>query len=133
MQGTHWNRIKCQEHMGIIQKMSSDKQQSTLIHKFGNPLRIPGPPKLYCIDLVEAYVMQESVSLRIFVRRKGMIRDCPMDIHMRNIWRKVKRGKKIGTDSSTRFLQVSSFEKTHDVCQKYEGARMMYYLGVPKV
>jgi hypothetical protein len=43
--------------------MTSDNQ---LIHKFG----IPGDsiPGLYCI----AWLMQESVSPRIFVRKKGM-------------------------------------------------------------
>jgi hypothetical protein len=29
-------------------------------------------PKLYCVDLAEAYVMQEGASLRNFVRKKGM-------------------------------------------------------------
>jgi hypothetical protein len=30
--------------------------------------------------------MQESVSLRIYVRRKGMTRDRPTNVCMRNLW-----------------------------------------------
>ncbi len=37
VQGTNWNAIAWK----VVQKLSSDKQQSTLIHEFGNPLRIP--------------------------------------------------------------------------------------------
>jgi hypothetical protein len=63
--------------------------------------------------------MQESVSLRIFARRKGMICVRPTDICMKNLWQKAKRGKKTGTNSNTRFPQASCFKKMHDVCQKY--------------
>jgi hypothetical protein len=42
-QGTHWNVIKCKKPLGSIQKLSMKKEQSTFIHKFGNPLRIPYP------------------------------------------------------------------------------------------
>jgi hypothetical protein len=41
VQGTHWNANKCQERLGSHPEAVSDKQQSTLIHKFGNPLGIP--------------------------------------------------------------------------------------------
>ncbi len=41
-------------------------------------------PGLYWVDLAEAYVMQEDVSLRILTR-KGMIRHCPMDVWTRNL------------------------------------------------
>jgi hypothetical protein len=50
-------------------------------------------PELYCVDLAEADVMQKSASLRIFVRKKGMIRDRPMDVHTRNLWQKGRNGK----------------------------------------
>ncbi len=36
-----------------------------------------------------------------YVRRKGMICDCPMDVCMRNLWQKAEQGKKTGTNSST--------------------------------
>jgi hypothetical protein len=67
VQGTNWNAIKCKECLGshpeavvrqatinldsqiweslsaweVVQKLSSYKQQSTLIQDFGNPLGIP--------------------------------------------------------------------------------------------
>jgi hypothetical protein len=41
---------------------------------------------------------------------------------VRNLPRKAERGKKTGTDSTTRFPQVSCFEKMHDVCPKYKGS-----------
>jgi hypothetical protein len=34
---------ECKEHLGILQELSYDKQQSTLIYKFEIPLRIPYP------------------------------------------------------------------------------------------
>ncbi len=57
-----------------------------------------------------------------------MIRDRPMDVCMRNLWQKVEWGKNAGTNSSTRFPRASFFEKTHNVCQKYGGACMTWYL-----
>ncbi len=43
VQGTHWNAIKCKSTWAIVQKLSSDKQQSIFIQEFGNPLSIPCP------------------------------------------------------------------------------------------
>ncbi len=88
---------------------------------------------LVLCDLVEAYVMQKSESSRIFVRKKGMIRDHPTDVCMRNLRQRAEMGKKTGKESTTRSPQASCFEKTCDVCQKYGGARTAKYLGVPKV
>ncbi len=79
-------------------------------------------PGLYCVDLAKAYVMQESVSSRILMRRKGMICDRPMDVCTRNLWKKAERGKNAGTNSGTRPPQASYFEKMHKMCQKYGGA-----------
>ncbi len=45
-------------------------------------------PELYCIDLAEAYVTQESVSSKFSWRRKGMIRDCLTDVCMRSLWQR---------------------------------------------
>jgi hypothetical protein len=85
-----------------------------LIHEFGNPLGIPYPS--CTAQLSGAYVTQESVSLRIFVSKKGMICICPMDICTRNLRQKVERGKITGSESTTRFQQASCFEKpTHSV------------------
>jgi hypothetical protein len=46
------------------------------------------------------------------VRKKGMICICPMDICMRNLRQKAEKGTIIGSESTTRFRQVSCFEKT---------------------
>ncbi len=55
--------------------------------------------------------MQESVRLRIFVGKKGMICILPMGVCTRNLQRKVERGKITGSESTTRFSQASCFEK----------------------
>jgi hypothetical protein len=89
--------------------------------------------ELYCVDLVEAYVTQESISLRICCEKKGMFCVRPMDVCMKNLWKKAEWGKKTSTESRTRVQQVSCFKKTCDVCQKYGGACTTYYLRVPKV
>ncbi len=124
VQRTHWNVIKCQERLGnhpeAVVRQATINLKSRVWKSLEDYL-----PKLYCIDLAEAYIMQESVNSRIFVRRKGMIRVCPTDVRMRNLRQKAERGKKTGTYSNTRFPQASCFEKMHNVCQKYGGARMM--------
>jgi hypothetical protein len=43
MKGTHWNANKWKSAWEVVQKLSLDKQQSTFIHKFKNPLGIPCP------------------------------------------------------------------------------------------
>ncbi len=59
-----------------------------LIHAFRNPL---GIPYLSCTaKLSRAYVMQKSVSSRIFVSKKSMICICPMDVCTRNLRKKVE-------------------------------------------
>jgi hypothetical protein len=45
------------------------------------------------------------------VSKKGMICVRPMDICTRNLWQKVERGKITGSESATRFLRASCFEK----------------------
>jgi hypothetical protein len=125
VQGTHWNRNKCKEGLGncpeAVVRQATINLDSRVWKSRGDSL-----PKLYFVDLAEAYVMQESVSSRTFVRRKGMIRDRPTDVCMRNFRQKMERGKKTGTESITRFPQASCFKKTHDVCQKYGGAYTTY-------
>ncbi len=53
----------------IVQKLLSDKQQSTFIHKFWKSLG-DSLPELYCFDSAKAYVMQESVDSRILCEKK---------------------------------------------------------------
>ncbi len=132
VQGTHWNAIKCKEHLGncpeAVIRQATINLNSQLWKSLENSL-----PKLYCVDLAEAYVMQESVNLRTYYEKIGVFCAHPMDVCMRNLQQKAEWGKKTGTNSYTRFPWASCFKKMHDVCQKYGGARMTYYLGVPKV
>jgi hypothetical protein len=128
VQGTSWNAIKCKEHLRscpeAVVRQATINLYSRVWKSLGNSF-----PELYCVDLAEAYVMQESVSSRIYVRRKGMTRDRPVDVHMRNLWQKAERGKNAGTNSCTRFPRASCFKKTHHVCQKYGGACTTWYSG----
>jgi hypothetical protein len=69
LQGTHWNAIKCQERLGkhpeaIIRPATINL--NSRVWKF----REDSLPKLYCVDLVEAYITQESVSSRILGEKK---------------------------------------------------------------
>ncbi len=79
-------------------------------------------PKLYCIDLVKAYVMQESVSSRILSEKKRYDLQSPNGQSHKKPLAKVDKGKKTSTNSSTRFPQASCFKKMRDVCQEYGGA-----------
>ncbi len=131
VQGTYWNAIKCKEHLGnrpeaVVRQATINNSQ--VWKSLENSL-----PKLYCVVLAEAYVMQESVNLRTYCEKIGMFCTHPMDVCMRNLQRKAERGKKTSANSYTRFPWASCFKKMHDVCQKYGGARMAYYLGVSKV
>ena len=58
--------------------------------------------------------MQESVSSRILVSKKGMIRIRPMDICTRNLWQKAERGKNTSSESTTMLTRASCFEKPTD-------------------
>jgi hypothetical protein len=121
---THWNAIKCQEHLGNCPEADIRQATINLNSRVWKSLE-DSLPKLYCIDLAKAYVKQESFSLRICVRRKGMIFVCPMNVPMRNLQQKAEQGKKTSTNSNTRFLQESCSMNMHDVCQKYGGTCTM--------
>jgi hypothetical protein len=69
VQGTHWNAIKCQERLGNCPE--ADVRQATINHNSGVWKSLEDfLPKLCYVDLLEAYVMQESVSLRILGEKK---------------------------------------------------------------
>jgi hypothetical protein len=55
--------------------------------------------------------MQESVSSRIVVSKKGMVCVFPTDVCTRNLLQKAERGKITGSESNTRFPRASCFEK----------------------
>jgi hypothetical protein len=84
--GTIWNAIKCKERLRSHPEAVDRQATINLILQVWKSLG-DSFPELYCIDLAEAYVTPENVSLEIFQRRKGMIRDRLMDVCMRNLWR----------------------------------------------
>ncbi len=114
--------IKCKERLGSRPEAVIGQATINLDSQVWKSLE-DFLPELYCVDLAEAYVMQESASLRIFVSKIGMICGCPTDICMRNLRQKMAMGKKTGSESTTRVPRASCFEKTCDVCQKLGGAR----------
>jgi hypothetical protein len=69
VQGTHWNVIKCKEclgnHLEAVVRQATISLYSQVWKSLGDSL-----PELYCIDLAEAYVMQENVSSRILGEKK---------------------------------------------------------------
>ncbi len=70
VQGTSWNAIKCKEHLGshpeAVIRQAKINLDSQAWKSLGGSF-----PELYCVDLVEAYVMQESVSSRILCEKKS--------------------------------------------------------------
>ncbi len=71
-QGIHWNTIKCKELLGncpeAVIGQTIINLDSQVWKSFEDSL-----PKLYCIDLAEAYVMQESASSRIVCEKKRYV------------------------------------------------------------
>ena len=69
VQGTHCNVNKCKEHLGncpeAVVRQAIINLDSQVWKSLGDSL-----PKLYCVDLTEAYVTQESVSSRILCEKK---------------------------------------------------------------
>ncbi len=129
VQGNYWNRIKCKEHCG--NSPEAVKGQA-IINLYSQAWKIleDSLPEMYCVDLTEAYVMQDGASLRIIVRRNCMIHDCPTDNCIRNFWQKAEIRNKPSTESTTRVPQMSCFEKAVQCVPETWGC---YYLGVPKV
>ncbi len=119
---TNWNVIKCKKCLWSHPEAVSARQatinlDSQLWNSFGDSL-----PELYCIDLAEAYVMQENVSLRNIAWEEKVL---PTDVPMRNLRQKAEW--ETGTNSCTRFPWESCFKKTCHVCQKYGGACTTWY------
>jgi hypothetical protein len=69
VQGTHWNGIKCPERLGnspvAVIRQATINRNSQAWKSLEDFL-----PKLYCVDLAEAHVTQESVSLRKLCEKK---------------------------------------------------------------
>jgi hypothetical protein len=75
-QGTPWDRIKCKERLGNCPEAVIRQATINLYSRVWKSLE-DSFPELFCVDLAEAYVTQERMSLRIFVRKKGMICNIP--------------------------------------------------------
>jgi hypothetical protein len=54
-QGTHWNRIKCKEHLGNCPEAVARQATFNLDSQVWKALE-DSLPELYCVDLTEAYV-----------------------------------------------------------------------------
>ncbi len=69
VQGTIWNAIKCKEHLRscpeAVVRQATINLYLRVWKSFGNSF-----PKLYCVDLAEAHVMQENVSSEILREKK---------------------------------------------------------------
>jgi len=69
VQGILWNANKCEERLGnhpeAVLRQATINLHSRVWKSLGDSL-----PELYCVDLAEAYVMQESVSSRILCEKK---------------------------------------------------------------
>jgi hypothetical protein len=69
VQGTHWSVNKCKECLGNCQeaviRQATINLDSRVWKSLGDSL-----PNLYCVDLAEDYVTQESVSLRMICEKK---------------------------------------------------------------
>jgi hypothetical protein len=69
VQGTHWNANLCKERLGnhqeAVARQATINLYSWVWKSIGDSL-----PELYCVDLAEAYVTQESVSSRISCEKK---------------------------------------------------------------
>ncbi len=68
-QGTHWNVIKCKERLGNSPEVIIGKATINLDSWVWKSLE-DSLPKLYCIELVEAYVTGESAGLKILCEMK---------------------------------------------------------------
>jgi hypothetical protein len=84
MQGTYWNMIKCKERFGNPPEAVIRQATINLDSRVWKSLE-DSLPKMYCADLAEAWVMQESTSSRLVCKKKGMICNHPTDFCARNL------------------------------------------------
>jgi hypothetical protein len=100
VQGTHWNAITCQERLGncpeAIVRQATINLDLRGWKSLGDSL-----PDLYCVDLVEVYVTQESVRLRILCEKKRYDLQSPNGRLHEKPSAKGGTGEKTGTHSSS--------------------------------
>jgi hypothetical protein len=89
-------------------------------------------PGLYCVDFVEAYVTRENVSLRILTRRKDMIRDCPMDVCMRNLWKERQNGERMPVLALVPGSRERLTSRKRVECTRNMGAHVWYSIWSTK-
>jgi hypothetical protein len=76
VQGTSWNVIKCEEHLRSHPEAVIRQATINFYSRFWKSLW-DSFPKLYCVDLAEAYVTQESFSSRILCEKKRYVLGSP--------------------------------------------------------
>jgi hypothetical protein len=69
VQGTHWSVIRCKERLANCPESVLGHATINLDSQVWKSLE-DSLPKLYCVDLAEAYVIQEKASLRILCEKK---------------------------------------------------------------
>jgi hypothetical protein len=69
VQGTHWSMIRCKERLANHPEAVLGQVTINLNSQVWKSLE-DSLPKLYCVDLAEAYVMQESANSRILCEKK---------------------------------------------------------------
>jgi hypothetical protein len=129
------NRTKCKEPSGmrssaksaweVIQKLSSDKQQSTFFASLEIPWGFLSQAVLRWLS--GGLCHTRKCQFGNFAWEKVWFCDCLTDVCMRNLRQKAEKGKKASTNSCTWFPQASCFEKMSHVCQKYGGACTTWY------
>jgi hypothetical protein len=67
--GTNWSIIRCKERLASCPEAVLGQATINLDSRVWKSLE-DSLPELYCVDLVEAYVMQESASSRILCEKK---------------------------------------------------------------
>jgi hypothetical protein len=100
--GTHWNVIKCKEHLENCPKNVIGQATINLDLQVWKSLE-DSLPEVYCVDLAEAYVLQESASSRILCEKKRNDSRSPNGHLHEKSSAKGGYGKDTGSESTTRF------------------------------
>ncbi len=108
--GIHWNRIKCDERLGNCPEAVIGQATINLDSRVWKSLE-KSLPKLYCIGLAEAHVMQESASSRILHEKKRYDSQLPNACSHEKPSTKGGNGKKTGSKSTTRFHECLASRK----------------------
>jgi hypothetical protein len=90
-------------------------------------------PKLYCVDLAEAYVTQEGASLRILIEKRYDFALAKWTFAPETFGGRRKEERRPVLSLLPGFLERLALRNSRILCQKHEGTCTMYYLKVPKV